>query len=86
MSVFPTPLTLCSLRKIRDRHSLTSAGAVRDVSLRLENCEAASGLLQRAKGDSPIFVNHGCAAVPAKIGAVPSSATATPSVSPGKKF
>jgi hypothetical protein len=28
-------------------------------------------VLRAAKGDSPIFVDHRCAAVPAKIGTVP---------------
>ncbi len=32
----------------------------------------AVGVARGVKGDSPIFVNHGLAAVPAKIGTVPS--------------
>jgi type III pantothenate kinase len=42
-----------------------AVGAVRQLTTEL--CKAASN----AKGDSPIFVDHGFAAVPAKIGTVP---------------
>jgi len=48
--VFPTPLMPCNLRRVRDRHSLTSAGSV---------CDVSQNSLHRGENGSELFAMNG---------------------------
>ena len=59
------------IARLQNRLRFVDEQRLQGVLSEVRRALGAGGLPRVAKGDSPIFVNHGFAAVPAKIGTVP---------------
>jgi hypothetical protein len=66
----PIPLESTRLSS-KQRRSLHVGGDVLDAVASPTMTQQPEGCTDFSEGDSPIFVDHGCAAAPAKIGTVP---------------